>query len=40
MEIFKGTGGWGNEPERSKKLKAAGYDPEEVQKEVNKLFKK
>lgn len=40
MEIFKGTGGWGNEPERSKKLKTAGYDPEEVQKEVNKLFKK
>ena len=39
QEIFKGIGGWGNEPERSRKLKAAGYDPEEVQKEVNKLFK-
>lgn len=30
------AGKYGNEPERSKKLKAAGYDPEKVQAEVNK----
>lgn len=43
-EIFNGTcsdsrwSTWGNEPERSSRLKAAGYDPSAVQAEVNKLF--
>jgi hypothetical protein len=36
-EIYRGVGGWGNDPERSKKLRAAGYDPTRVQREVNKL---
>lgn len=31
------AGKWGNEPERSKKLRAAGYDPAHVQREVNLL---
>ena len=33
------AGKWGNDPDRSKKLKAAGYDPAAVQKMVNELFK-
>ena len=37
-EIYNGTGGWGNEPQRSQRLKSAGYDPKAVQREVNKLF--
>jgi N-acetylmuramoyl-L-alanine amidase len=32
-------GKWGNDPTRSKKLKAAGYDPVAVQKKVNALLK-
>lgn len=32
------AGKYGNDPERSKKLKAEGYNPEEVQTEVNKLL--
>lgn len=32
-------GKWGNGDERVKKLKAAGYDPVEVQKKVNELLK-
>ena len=32
-------GKWGNAPDRAKKLKAAGYDPEAVQKKVNELSK-
>lgn len=31
------AGKWGNDPERSKSLKAAGYDPAAVQAEVNRL---
>ena len=38
MEIYKGQGGWGTGTTRTNKLKAAGYDPVAVQKEVNKLF--
>lgn len=34
------AGKYGNEPERSKKLKAEGYNPEEVQAKVNELLKK
>lgn len=33
-------GGWGVDPERKKKLKAAGYDAAKVQAEVNKLVNK
>lgn len=33
------AGKWGNEPSRSTKLKAAGYDPAKVQAEVNKQLK-
>lgn len=36
-EVWDGK--WGNDPERSKKLKAAGYDPNAVQREVNLLAK-
>lgn len=32
------AGKWGNDPERSVKLKAAGYDPVAVQKRVNELL--
>jgi hypothetical protein len=34
------AGDYGNDPGRSKKLKAEGYDPEAVQAEVNRLLKK
>lgn len=40
-EIVYGVNGrnpWGNDPERSRKLRAAGYDPAAVQREVNKLI--
>jgi hypothetical protein len=33
------AGKWGNDPSRDTKLKAAGYDPEKVQKKVNELLK-
>ena len=33
-------GKWGNDPERRKKLKAAGYDAKAIQKIVNRLSKK
>lgn len=39
-EIVHGVNGrnpWGNDPQRSQKLRAAGYDPKAVQREVNKL---
>jgi hypothetical protein len=32
------AGKWGNDPQRSKKLHAAGYDPSTVQREVNRLM--
>ena len=31
---------WGDDPQRSQKLKAAGYDPKAVQKEVNNILAK
>ena len=33
------AGKWGNGDERKKRLKASGYDPDEVQRMVNKLLK-
>lgn len=38
QEIADGKGGWGNNPQRAEKLKAAGYDPAEVQKLVNVII--
>lgn len=35
-EVIRGK--WGNDPERSRRLKAAGYDPKAVQKRVNQLM--
>ena len=32
------SGKYGNEPERSEKLKAAGYNPDVIQARVNKLL--
>lgn len=37
-EIYLGKGGWGNGQTRINKLKAAGYDPNEIQKLLNKMF--
>lgn len=37
QEIADGKGGWGNNPQRAEKLKAAGYNPDEVQKLVNAI---
>src|SRR5699024_906672 len=34
------AGKWGNDPERTNKLKAAGYNPSTIQAEVNKLASK
>jgi hypothetical protein len=36
-EVYNGK--WGNDPERSRRLKAAGYDPVTVQRQVNLLVK-
>jgi len=36
-EIINGQGGWGNNPQRAERLRAAGYDPAEVQRRVNQL---
>lgn len=38
-EILNGVGGWGNDPERTARLKAAGYDAVAVQDRVNELSK-
>lgn len=38
QEVINGK--WGNDPERAKKLKQAGYDPKSVQAKVNELTKK
>lgn len=35
-EIIAGQGGWGNNPQRAEKLRAAGYDPNAVQQLVNR----
>lgn len=32
------TGAYGNDPERSEKLKADGYNPTEIQNIVNEIF--
>lgn len=37
-EIYLGQGGWGNGTTRINKLKAAGYDPNVIQKLLNKMF--
>ena len=37
-QIVNGQGGWGNDPERSRKLRNAGYDPAAVQRRVNQLL--
>lgn len=38
MEIIRGEGGWGNGLTREKRLRDAGYDPDEVQRIVNRLM--
>ena len=38
QDIVNGRGGWGNNPERSRKLKSAGYDPRFVQDRVNQIL--
>ena len=38
-EIYQGKGGWGNDPERTRKLKNAGYNAKQVQAEVNRLIR-
>ena len=35
-EVIQGK--WGNEPQRSQRLRAAGYNPSTVQAEVNRLL--
>lgn len=37
-EIFYGQGNWGNNPQRSQKLRNAGYNPTAVQNAVNQMF--
>lgn len=37
MEIYKGKGGWGNNPGRRQKLEAAGYDYNTIRDLVNAL---
>lgn len=37
-EIYRRKGGWGDNPQRATKLKAAGYDPNAIQKLLNKMF--
>ena len=37
-EIYRRKGGWGDNPQRATKLKAAGYDPNVIQKLLNKMF--
>lgn len=37
-EIFYGQGNWGNSPQRSQKLRNAGYNPTAVQNAVNQMF--
>ena len=40
MEIYKGKGGWGNNPGRRQKLEAAGYDYYTIRDLVNALMEK
>ena len=37
-DIYKGKGNWGNNPIRREKLKKAGYNPDQVQQEINRLY--
>lgn len=37
-EIYRGRGGWGNGAERTRKLRKEGYNPNEVQRLVNRKF--
>ena len=37
-EIYNGTGGWGNNPERRERLIAKGYDPDVIQNLVNVML--
>lgn len=37
-EIANGQGGWGNNPERRRKLEAAGYNASQVQQRVNEII--
>ena len=39
QDIANGKGGWGNNPERAKKLTKAGYDAKAVQARVNDILK-
>ena len=38
QDIANGRGGWGNDPERSRKLTAAGYNASDVQSRVNRIL--
>ena len=38
QDIANGRGGWGNNPERARKLKSAGYDPDFIQDRVNQIL--
>src|SRR5699024_8673802 len=38
QDIAKGLGGWGNNPQRAQKLKAAGYNATTVQNRVNEIL--
>lgn len=38
QDIANGRGGWGNNPERARKLMSAGYDPEFIQDRVNQIL--
>lgn len=38
QDIANGRGDWGNNPERARKLKSAGYDPEFIQGRVNQIL--
>lgn len=40
IEIANGQGGWGNNPERRRKLEAAGYNASQIQKRVNDIIEK
>lgn len=38
QQIIDGKGGWGNEPQRSRRLRAQGYNPSAVQAQVNRMI--
>lgn len=37
QDIANGRGGWGNEPQRSRKLRSAGYNASDIQRRVNQM---